>query len=126
MDILGQIVGFPGALGSADGDIDGVTILGKTGTKTADAANKTDAIIAYSGNYITLASDSTTRYEITKDTVILVIDAAGPAAAEGSVTKAYKDTKGDWVKNVVVDLDKTDKEVDLLVIDYQNDIDNVD
>ena len=111
---------------NADGDIDGVTILGQTGTKTAATANKTDAIIAYSGNYITLASDPTTRYEITKDTVILVIDAAGPAVAEGSVSKAYKDTNGDWVKNVVVDLDKTDKEVDLLVIDYQNDIDNVD
>ena len=111
---------------NADGDIDGVTILGKTGTKAAAAANKTDAIIAYSGNYITLASDPTTRYEITKDTVILVIDAAGPAAAEGSVTKAYKDVSGKWVNNAIVDLDKTDKEVDLLVIDYQNDIDNVD
>ena len=111
---------------NADGDIDGVTILGKTGTKSVNTANKTDAIIAYSGNYITLASDPTTRYEITKDTVILVIDAAGPAAAEGSVTKAYKDVAGNWVNNVIVDLDTTDKEVDLLVIDYQNDIDNVD
>ena len=111
---------------NADGDIDGVTILGKTGTKAANEENGTDAIIAYSGNYITLESDSDTRYEITKDTVILVIDAEGPAAAEGSVSKAYKDTDGNWVKNVVVDLDETDKEVDLLVIDYQNDIDNVD
>ena len=103
-----------------------MTILGKTGTKAANEENGTDAIIAYSGNYITLESDSDTRYEITKDTVILVIDAEGPAAAEGSVSKAYKNTDGDWVKNVVVDLDETNKEVDLLVIDYQNDIDNVD
>ena len=111
---------------NADGDIDGVTILGQTGTKTAAAANKTDAIVAYSDNYITLNSDASTRYEITKDTVILVIDAEGPAAAEGSVSKAYKNTEGAWVNNVIVDLDTTDKEVDLLVIDYQNDIDNVD
>ena len=90
----------------------------------SDGSDKNDT-------YGTVTVDNVTRFEITKDTVILYVDSktfAGVADASTSnirqATEMAKDTDGNVTGyyNNVVAIVNSDKELDLLVVDINNDI----
>ena len=99
----------------------GTTVANSTATKY---------ISAYDGTYIVLNDDGN-RHEITKDTVIVYIDADKSAGSDnGSIkkaTKTGKDTGAEYYNNVYVIFDGSaaTADVDTIFVDINNDIDDL-
>lgn len=102
---------------NTSGDIDQIVFLGRAGSTNP---TNTSYISGVDGDFVSF-NDGTTRYEITKDTVVFVIDAENAAAGEGKVSKAHKNTAGNYVDNAIYEID-TGHDLALLVIDTNGDI----
>jgi hypothetical protein len=113
---------------NGDNEIDELTVLATVGAGTVSA--NTAAVTSYDGTYVAFTNSSnttTSRYEITKDSVIVYINAGD---VEGSTSGAIKlasktgaASGATYYNNAYYVLDGSD--IDVLFIDINNDIDDV-
>ena len=112
-------------------EIDTVKVETTVGSTSGMAnSNVTKYVSAYDGTYVVLNGDGN-RHEITKDTVIVYINADKSAGSDnGAIKQATKTGAADGAKYynnvyVIFDGDAADADVDTIFVDINNDIDDL-